>query len=94
MKALPRSLRILLWVQFGIALLFLLFGYSETRTTRLGRAPSFADVVALALPLLLVIAAALLANRFAHQADLGTAKLIAWAPLPLAIVLSMLIGMI
>ena len=94
MRALPRGLRILLWVQFGIALLFLLFGYSETRTTRLGRAPSLADMVTLAAPVLLVILAAIIANSFARKGDLGTARLVAWSPLPLAIILAMLGGMV
>ena len=94
MKSLPRGLRILLWVQFGIALLFLFFGYSETRTTRLGQSPSVADIIALAVPLLLVIAAAVIANFFARKGDLGLARLVAWSPLPLAGILAMLAGVV
>jgi hypothetical protein len=94
MKALPRGLRTVLWVQFGIALLFLFFGYSETRTTRLGRAPSLADMIALSAPLLLVIVASLIAGSFARKGDMDVARLIAWSPLPLAILLSMLSGIV
>jgi hypothetical protein len=92
--ALPGGLRLLLWVQFGLALLLLLFGWSETRTSRLGLAPSLADLVTLAAPLMLVSIAALAASSFAKKGDVRTARLIAWLPLPLAIVVATVAGVV
>lgn len=93
-NTLPGRLRLVLWLQLGLALLILLFGWSETVASRVGRTPSFADVVALTAPLLLVIAAVILSNGYARRGALPTATLIAWSPLPLALVLAALAGMV
>ena len=94
MKGLPPSLRILIWIQLAISLLFLALGWSHTSSLRFGRSPSFADAVALGAPLVLVIGAALVAPMLARQGHDIAARLVAIAPLPLALALAMLAGVV
>ena len=94
LKGLSTGLKIVLGVQFALALLFLAMGWSHTSSLTFGRTPAFADIVALAAPLVLVIAGALLAASAARRGQAGLAQLYALVPIPLAIVLAMFAGMV
>ena len=86
--------KVALGVQILIALLFLFMGWSHTSSLQFGRTPAFADIVALAAPLALVIAGALLAASAARRGQFGLAKFYALIPIPLAFLLAMLAGMV
>jgi hypothetical protein len=92
LSGLSTGLKIALGVQLVIALLFLLLGWSHTSSLQFGRTPSLADVVALSSPLFFVIAGALLAAASARRGQRGLAQVFALAPIPLAILLTMLSG--
>ena len=94
LNGLSTGLRIALGVQLVIALLFLLLGWSQTSSLQFGRTPSLPDIVALAAPLVFVIVGALLAASAARRGQRGLAQLFALAPLPLAILLAMLLGLV
>jgi hypothetical protein len=94
LKGLSTGLKIALGVQLVIALLFLLLGWGQTSSLRFGRTPSLPDMVALAAPLLFVIVGAILATSAARRGQWGLAQLLALAPLPLAILLAMLVGLV
>ena len=94
LKGLSTSLRIALGAQLIIALLFLLLGWSHTSSLQFGRTPSLPDMIALASPLLFVIAGGLLAASAARRGQRGLAQFFALAPIPLAILLAMLSGAI
>ena len=94
MSGLPRGLKVILWVQAVVALLFLALGWSQTSSLQFGRTPSMVDIVALAAPLVLVIAGALLAASAARRGQMSLAQLFAFAPIPLAIVLMKLTGIV
>jgi hypothetical protein len=81
-------------VQTVLAGLFFLYGYSETKTLALGRAPAMRDVVAMALPLAAVGvfgAAAWIQWRSGRR---SMAKTLVWAPIPLSVLLFGLLGII
>lgn len=81
-------------VQLALALLFLALGWSQTSSLQFGRTPSIVDIAALAAPLVLVIAGALLSAAAARRGQRSLAQLAAVAPIPLAIVLYMLAGIV
>ena len=86
--------KVVLGVQFVLALLFLALGWSHTSSMTFGRTPSFADVVALSAPLALVIVGAVASAAASRRGQQGMAQLIALIPIPLAIVLAMLAGIV
>ena len=94
LTGLSTGLKVALGVQFVIALLFLAMGWSHTSSLTFGRTPAFADIIALAAPLVLVIAGALLAAAAARRGRQGLAQVYAFVPIPLAILLAMLAGMV
>ena len=86
--------KVVLGVQFVLALLFLALGWSHTSSMTFGRTPSFADVVALSAPLALVIVGAVASAAASRRGQQGMAQLIALIPIPLAIALAMLAGIV
>ena len=94
LRGLPTGLKVALGVQFVLALLFLALGWSHTSSMTFGRTPSFADVVALAAPVTLVVVGALASAAASRRGQRGLAKLFAFVPIPLAIVFAMLAGMV
>ena len=84
----------MLGVQFVLALLFLTLGWSHTSSLTFGRTPSFADIVALAAPLTLVIVGAVVSAAASRRGQKGLAHLSALVPIPLAILLAMLAGVV
>jgi hypothetical protein len=81
-------------VQAVLAGLLFLYGYSETKTLALGRAPALRDIIAMALPLAAVAifgAAAWIQWRAGRR---SIAKILVWAPIPLSVLLFALSGMI
>lgn len=94
MSGLSNGLKIFLGVQAVLALLFLALGWSQTSSLQFGRTPSTLDIAALAAPLALVIAGALLAARAARRGQRSIAQLFALAPIPLAMVLFKLAGIV
>ena len=94
LSGLSTGLKIIFAVQAVIALLFLALGWSQTSSLQFGRTPAMIDIVALATPLVLVIAGALLAAEAARRGQQGMAQIYALVPIPLAIVLAMLSGVV
>ena len=94
LRGLSTGLKVILGIQFALALLFLALGWSHTSSLTFGRTPSFADIVALAAPLTLVIIGALAAAAASRHGKRGIAQIFALIPIPLAIVLAMLAGMV
>ena len=94
LNGLSTALKVILGVQFALALLFLALGWSHTSSLIFGRTPSFADIVALAAPLVLVIVGAVAAAAASRHGQRGLAQLFALVPIPVAIVLAMLAGMV
>ena len=86
--------KVVLGVQFVLALLFLVLGWSHTSSMTFGRTPSFADMVALSAPLALVIVGAVTAAAASRRGQQGLAQLFALVPIPLAIILAMLAGIV
>ena len=84
----------MLGVQFVLALLFLAMGWSHTSSMTFGRTPSFADMVALAAPVTLVIVGAVASAAASRRGQKGLAQLFALVPIPLAILLAMLAGVV
>ena len=94
LSGLSTGLKVALSVQFVLALLFLAMGWSHTSSLTFGRTPSFADMVALAAPVTLVIVGAVGAAAASRRGQRGLAQLFALVPIPLAIVLAMLAGVV
>jgi len=94
MRGLSTGLRVILWGQASLALLFLALGWSQTSSLQFGRTPSPVDIAALAAPLVLVIAGALLAASAARRGQTGMAQIFAIAPIPLALLLMKLTGVV
>ena len=84
----------MLGVQFVLTLLFFAMGWSHTSSLTFGRTPSFADIVALAAPLMLVIVGAVASAAASRRGQRELAHLFALAPIPLAIVLAILAGIV
>ena len=93
-KGLSTGLKVILCIQFALALLFLALGWSHTSSLTFGRTPSFADIVALTAPLVLVVVGAIAAAASLRHGHQGLAALFGLVPIPLAIVLAMLAGMV
>jgi hypothetical protein len=81
-------------IEAVIALLFLVFGWGESYRNSVGRGPTLSDILAISLPLLLVIAATVAASAAARKGNGSLAWLVVLAPLPVAILLAMLAGMV
>ena len=94
LNGLSTGLKVMLGVQFVLALLFLALGWSHTSSLTFGRTPSFADIVALAAPLTLVIVGAVASAAASRHGQQGPAQMFALVPIPLAIVLAMLAGVV
>ena len=94
MLGLSTGLKIALGVQFVLGLLFFAFGWSQTSSLTFGRTPSLADTVALAAPLILVIVGFVAATAASRRGQRGLALSLALTPIPLAIVLAMLAGVV
>ena len=86
--------KVVLGVQFVLALLFLALGWSHTSSMTFGRMPPFADMVALSAPLALVIVGAVASAAASRRGQQGLAQLFALVPIPLAIILAMLAGIV
>jgi hypothetical protein len=86
--------KIILGVQSVLALLFLALGWSHTSSLTFGRTPSLADVVALIAPLVLVVVGGVAAAAASRRGQRGLALVFALVPIPLAIVLAMLAGVV
>ena len=84
----------MLGVQLVLALLFFALGWSHTSSLTFGRTPSFVDIVALAAPLTLVIVGAVASAAASRRGKQGLAQLFALVPIPLAVVLAMLAGVV
>jgi len=91
---LSTGLKIILGVQLVLALLFLALGWSQTSSLQFGRTPALVDILALAAPAALVILGALLAASAARRGQKGMARICAILPIPLAILLAMLAGVV
>ena len=94
LSGLSTGLKIILGVQFVLALLLLALGWSQTSSLQFGRTPAMVDILALAAPAVLVIVGALLAASAARRGPAGMAQIYALAPIPLAILLAMLTGVV
>jgi len=94
LNGLSTGLKVILGAQFVLALLFLALGWSQTSSLTFGRTPSFADIVALAAPLALVIVGAIASAAANRRSRRGLAHLLALVPIPLAAVLAMLTGVV
>jgi hypothetical protein len=94
LNGLSTGLKVILGVQLVLAVLFLAMGWSQTSSLQFGRTPAMADIVALAAPLVLVIAGALMAASAARRGQAGMAQVYAIVPIPLAILLAMLAGVV
>jgi hypothetical protein len=94
LKGLSTGLKTWLAFQFVLAVFFFAFGWSQTSSLMFGRNPAFADVVALASPLVLVIACALLAASAARRGRPDLAQISSLVPIPAAILLAMIAGVV
>ncbi len=94
LSGLSTGLKVFLGVQFVLALLFLAMGWSHTSSMTFGRTPSFADMVALAAPVTLVLVGAVASAAASRRGQRGLAQLFALVPIPLAILLAMLAGVV
>jgi hypothetical protein len=86
-QALPTWIKVVLGIQLVLAALFFLLMWSHTVSLAQGRAASWQDLTALALPLLLVVAAWIVAARRRDAA--GVLAILPW---PLALVAYRLLG--
>ena len=93
-RPVPTWMKVVLGLQLALAALFLLLGWSHTVSLAQGRSASWQDLVGLALPLVLVIAAwvgsIVLWRRGQHQ----FAGLLTIAPWPSALVAFRVLGAI
>ena len=94
LSGLSSGLKIILGVQLVISLVFLALGWSQTSSLQFGRTPALVDILALAAPAALVILGALLAASAARRGQKGMARICAILPIPLAILLAMLAGVV
>jgi hypothetical protein len=94
LRPVPTWIKVMLVIQFLIALLILTMGWSHTRSMGFGRTPSLIDTLSLATPLVLVVLLGAAAIRAAKSGNSGAAGALALAPLPLALILALLAGMI
>ena len=94
LSGLSTGLKALLGVQFVLAVLFLALAWSHTSSLTFGRTPSFADIVALTAPVILVIVGAVAAAAASRHGRHGLAQMLALVPIPLAILLAMLAGVV
>ena len=81
-------------VQLFLAALFFLYAYSETKTVALGRDPAVRDVVAMAIPMVVVVVLGAAAWMQWRAGKPSMAKTLIWAPVPATILLFGLLGII
>lgn len=93
-KPLPARFKWLLGVQLALAVLFFFFFWSQTVSLARGRAASWQDLLALALPALLVVMLGALAIHLWRRGTTGPVGLLVTAPFPLALLLYMALGAI
>jgi len=94
LNGLSTGLKVWLGIQAALAALFFAFGWSQTSSLRFGRTPSFADVVALAVPLVLVVGCAFLAASAARRGRRDIAQIWSLVPIPAAILLAVIAGVV
>ena len=85
-------IKVVLGVQLVLAALFLLLMWSHTVSMAQGRAASWQDIVALALPLVLVVAAWIASILLCRRGRHDIAGVLAILPWPLALVVFKLLG--
>jgi len=93
-RPVPSWMKVFLGIQLALAALFFLFVWSHTVSLAQGRAASWQDLVALALPLVLVVAAWIAAVWLCRRGQRDIAGVFAILPWPLALVTYMLVGAI
>ena len=93
-KGLSTTLKTWLAIQAALAAFFLAFGWSQTSSLMFGRSPALADVVALATPLVLVIGCAFLAASAARRGRRDLAQIWTLVPIPAAILLAVIAGVV
>ena len=91
-QSLPWWLIALLVIQLPVAVLFGLFGWSQTVSLAQGRPASALDIAALSLPAALVIVLGAAAIRFGQAGRRDLAGICAILPVPVAIAAFMLLG--
>jgi len=90
----PVWLYFLFGLQFALAALFLLLGWSQTVSLAQGRPAALVDIVALSAPALLVALCAVLAVIAWRKGSRSLAALLLIAPLPASFLLFTLVGAI
>jgi len=85
-------IKVVLGVQLVLAALFLLLMWSHTVSMAQGRAASWQDLVALALPLLLTVGAWIASVMLCRRGQRDIAGVLAILPWPLALVAFWLLG--
>ena len=85
-------IKVVLGVQLVLAALFLLLMWSHTVSMAQGRAASWQDLVALALPLVLVVAAWTASVMLSRRGRRDIAGVLAILPWPLALIVFRLLG--
>ena len=93
-RPVPTWMKVVLGLQLALAALFLLLGWSHTVSLAQGRSASWQDLVGLALPLVLVIAAWVTSIILWRRGQQQIAGLLTIAPWPLALVAFRLLGAI
>lgn len=88
----PGWVQAVLWIQAVIAVLFLLLGWSHTKGTQLGRGPSALDIITLALPLVLTVAAMVSVPRLWRAGRRDVATLLALSPLLVSMLAMAVLG--
>jgi len=88
----PTWIKVFLGAQFALAVLFFLMAWSHTVSLAEGRAARWQDLVGLALPLMLVIAAWVASVVLWRRGQRGLAGSLTVVPWPLAVVAFVLLG--
>lgn len=88
----PTWMKVFLGLQLALAALFLLLGWSHTVSLAQGRAASWQDIVGLALPLILVVAAWAASIVLWRRGQRQLAGLLTIVPWPLALVAFRVLG--
>ena len=92
LRPVPTWIKVFLGVQLALAALFFLLAWSHTVSLAQGRAASWQDLVGLALPLILVIAACVASVVLWRRGQRELAGLLTIVPWPLALAVFMLLG--
>ena len=84
---LPGWIITLLGFQLALALFLFALGWSHTSSMTFGRTPPLADILLLAAPAICVLVCALGAWLAWRRNERGTAKIVTFLPMPLAIMI-------